>query len=112
MMEYQLLNTEQEHLWIPIIGHSQILGLLALGQKYGGDVFSAEDMDILRVVARTLGPIIENIHLLNQLRKYANELEIRVEERTAQLFDAKERVEAIPKERWRWCGSNQFSRGN
>ena len=93
--EYQLLNTEQEHLWIPIIGHSKILGLLALGQKYGGDIFSAEDMDILRVVARTLGPIIENIHLLNQLRKYANELEQRVEERTAQLFEAKERVEAI-----------------
>ena len=93
--EYQLLNTEQEHLWVPIIGHGQIKGLLALGQKYGGDVFSAEDLDILRVVARTLGPIIENIHLLNQLRKYASELEKRVEERTAQLYDAKERVEAI-----------------
>ncbi len=93
--EYQLLNTEQEHLWVPIIGHSQIKGLLALGQKFGGDVFSAEDLDILRVVARTLGPIIENIHLLNQLRRYAGELEKRVEERTAQLYDAKERVEAI-----------------
>jgi len=68
---------------------------LALGSKFGGEVFSAEDMDILRVVARQIGPIIENIHLLNQLRQYANELELRVIERTEELYDAKERVEAI-----------------
>ena len=93
--EHELLNSEQVHLWVPIVGHGQILGLLALGPKYGGDIYSGEDLDILRVVSRQLSPIIENIHLLNQLRQYAAELESRVEERTAELHDAKERVEAI-----------------
>ena len=93
--EHELLNSEQVHLWVPIIGHGQILGLLALGPKYGGDIYSGEDLDILRVVSRQLSPIIENIHLLNQLRQYAAELESRVEERTAELHDAKERVEAV-----------------
>jgi PAS domain S-box-containing protein len=93
--EHELLDSEQVHLWVPIIGHGQILGLLALGPKYGGDIFSGEDMDILRVVSRQISPIIENIHLLNQLRQYASELETRVEERTAELHDAIERVEAI-----------------
>ena len=93
--EGELLNTEQDHLWVPIIGHGQIQGLMALGPKFGGDIFSGEDMDILRVVARQIGPVIENIHLLNRLREYAADLEIRVRERTAELHDAKERVEAI-----------------
>lgn len=93
--ELQLLNTEQIHLWAPVIGHGQILGLLALGPKLGGDIFSSEDLDILRVVVQQVGTTVENIHLLTRLKEYAGELEKRVEERTAELFDAKERVEAI-----------------
>jgi PAS domain S-box-containing protein len=93
--ELQLLNSEQIHLWVPVVGHEQILGLLALGPKIGGDVFSGEDLDILRVLARQMGPVIENLHLLMRLRQHAFELEQRVRERTEELYDAKERVEAI-----------------
>jgi GAF domain-containing protein len=32
--ELQLLQSEQIHLWVPVIGRGQILGLLALGQKW------------------------------------------------------------------------------
>jgi two-component system phosphate regulon sensor histidine kinase PhoR len=93
--EMHLLNSEQIHLWVPIIGHSQIQGLLALGPKLGGDVFSAEDLDILRILARQMGSIIENLHLLTRLRQHAAELELRVQERTEELHNSKERVEAI-----------------
>jgi PAS domain S-box-containing protein len=93
--EHELLASEQIYLWVPVIGHGQVLGLLALGPKMGGDVFSGEDMDILRIVSRQMGPLIENIHLVTRLRQYAAELEKRVQERTAELFDAKERVEAV-----------------
>jgi len=93
--ELQLLKTEQIHLWVPVVGHTQIQGLLALGPKLGGDIFSGEDMDILRVVVQQLSPIIENILLLTDLKEHASELEKRVDERTAELHDAKERVEAI-----------------
>jgi two-component system phosphate regulon sensor histidine kinase PhoR len=93
--ERELLNTEQDHLWVPILGHGQVQGLMALGPKFGGDIFSGEDLDILRVVARQIGPVIENVHLLNRLRGYAAELEVRVKERTNELHDAKERVETI-----------------
>ena len=93
--EQELLNSEQVHLWVPIIGHEHVQGYLALGPKFGGDIFSGEDMDILRAVATQMAPVIENIHLLSQLRQYASELEQRVEKRTAELHDAKERLEAI-----------------
>jgi len=93
--EHQLLNSEQVHLWVPVIGHGSILGLLALGPKMGGDIFSGEDIDILRVVARQISPLIENIHLVTRLKRYAAELEQRVAERTDELYASKERVEAI-----------------
>lgn len=93
--ELELLNSEQVYLWVPVIGHGKVLGLLALGPKFGGDVFSGEDMDILRVVARQLGPLIENIHLVTHLRRHAADLELRVAERTEELVAAKKRVEAV-----------------
>jgi len=93
--ELELLNSEQVYLWVPVIGHGKVLGLLALGPKFGGDVFSGEDMDILRVVARQLGPLIENIHLVTRLRRHAADLELAVAERTEELAAAKKRVEAI-----------------
>jgi PAS domain S-box-containing protein len=93
--ELELLNSEQIHLWVPVIGYGRVLGLLALGPKLGGDVFSSEDLDILRSVVIQIGPIIENIYLYTRLREHADALEKRVEERTAELHDAKERVEAI-----------------
>jgi two-component system NtrC family sensor kinase len=93
--ELQLLQSEQINLWVPVVGRGQILGLLALGPKIGGDVFSGDDLDILRVAAREIGPIIENLHLVAHLRNHAAELEQRVQERTSELFNAKEWVETI-----------------
>lgn len=93
--ESQLLNSEQDHLWVPIIGHGLVQGFLALGPKFGGDIFSGEDLDILRLISRQISPVLENINLLTRLRQHAAELEQRVEERTAELHNAKERVEAI-----------------
>jgi PAS domain S-box-containing protein len=93
--ELQLLNSEQIHLWVPVVGHDKIQGLLALGPKLGGDIFSGEDMDILRILARQMSPVIENIHLVTQLRDHAADLEARVQARTVELHNAKERVEAI-----------------
>jgi len=93
--ELELLNSEQIHLWVPVIEHARVLGLLALGPKLGGDVFSSEDLDILRSVVLQIGPMIENIYLYTRLKEHAEVLEQRVNERTAELHDAKEHVEAI-----------------
>jgi len=93
--EHALLNSEQAYLWVPVIGHGNVLGLLALGPKLGGDIFGGEDTDILRVVARHFAPLIENIHLVTRLRQHNAMLEQRVTERTEELSTAKKRLEAI-----------------
>ncbi|HSO26513.1 MAG TPA: PAS domain S-box protein, partial [Anaerolineales bacterium] len=91
----EILKNEQVSMWAPVINRREVVGLFALGRKFGGDVFSAEDYDILRTIARQLAPIIENIHLVERLRRQTTDLEQRVAARTEELHQAKERVEAI-----------------
>ena len=93
--ERQFFSFEGVHLWVPVRGYGQTQGLLALGAKYGGDIFSQEDLNILTLVARQIGGTVDNLHLLTQLRNQASKLEQKVIERTAELHDAKERVETV-----------------
>ncbi|MBN1149098.1 MAG: PAS domain S-box protein [Anaerolineales bacterium] len=93
--ERRLLESENVSLWVPVRSHGRLQGLLILGAKFGGDVFSREDVDILNLVARQLAPVVDNIHLLTELRSYAAGLEAKVNDRTRELHDAKQRVEAI-----------------
>jgi len=62
-------------LLVPVTDSKQLLGLLALGQRRGGERFSAEDHGILRIVARHAAAAIENIQLLRELRMHAAEVE-------------------------------------
>jgi two-component system NtrC family sensor kinase len=93
--ERQFFSVESIDLWMPVRGYGQIQGVLALGNKYGDDVFSQEDLDILSLVAQQIGAIVDNLHLLTQLRNEASKLEQKVKDRTAELHDSMERVETI-----------------
>jgi signal transduction histidine kinase len=64
-----------QSLLVPVTDSKQLLGLLALGQRQGGERFSAEDHGILRIVARHAAAAIENIQLLRELRMHAAEVE-------------------------------------
>jgi signal transduction histidine kinase len=73
--ERAVLALLRQYLIVPIRGSDRLLGLLALGQRQGGERFSAEDLGILRVVARHSAAAIENIQLLREVRMHAEEVE-------------------------------------
>ncbi len=89
------LKVEQVQVWVPVMGHDGPVGLLALGEKRHAELYSPVDLDLLHLLARQVGPIVENLRLLAELRTYAAGLERRVEARTAELHAEKERIEAI-----------------
>jgi signal transduction histidine kinase len=62
-------------LLVPITDSQQLLGLLALGPRLGGERFSDEDHGILGIVARHTAAGIENIQLLRELKLHAAEVE-------------------------------------
>lgn len=90
---YSNVGTASE-LVIPLRTNQGIIGVLDL-QSAEFSAFDDHDIRLLEVFAERAATAIENAKLYNEIRRYADELEERVQERTAELNRVKERVEAI-----------------
>ncbi len=74
-----------ETLLVPIIlGHSHI-GTIILGEKQSGDVYTNEDMVLMKTFSHHIAVAFEKARLLKEVQEYSLELEERVAERTAQI---------------------------
>lgn len=79
---------------LPLRAGKSVLGVLQLCSEHES-AFGLQQQQILRIFAERAAAALENLHLYQQIRRYADELEVRVDERTAELNRVKERVEAI-----------------
>lgn len=79
---------------VPIRARDVLLGFLILDSSEPG-FFQPPDAERLRAFAYQAAIAIENARLFSTVREYANELEVRVVERTVELQQAKDQVEAI-----------------
>ncbi len=59
----------EAHLCLPLRTRSGVLGILALGEKASGDIFSADDLTVFGTVAGPLGTAIENARLYLKIEK-------------------------------------------
>jgi PAS domain S-box-containing protein len=84
----------RSELALPLRTTQGVIGVLDL-QSTHVDAFSETDRRILMSFADQVAAAIENILLYNRVRRYSADLEVRVNERTAELHRVKERVEAI-----------------
>lgn len=58
----------------PIMSRNKLLGILNINDKKNGSPFSAEEFDLLQVIANHAALALENVFLLNQLQSKAAEL--------------------------------------
>jgi signal transduction histidine kinase len=72
-------------LGVPIGTHTRVYGWLGLHNKLDADGFSAEDERLARALAAQVAVAYENALRYEEIRRYAGELERRVDERTAEL---------------------------
>ena len=70
---------------VPLIAAEKIVGLAFIPKKLSGEIYSNQDIDLLNVFSLQAGVALEKARLLWEVQKYSNELEQRVEERTAQI---------------------------
>jgi PAS domain S-box-containing protein len=75
------------YVYAPLIAHGNLIGSLNLAAAIPG-AFSLEQIDMVREVADQLALVIFNAQLLDEVRRYAAELENHVAERTAALLEA------------------------
>lgn len=78
---------------IPMIFKGEINGLLVLGNKKSGGLFTREDLELLRMLANQCAISIENAKAYQVIKGLKNNLEKIVERRTRQLTRALEEKE-------------------
>jgi PAS domain S-box-containing protein len=54
-------------IWVPIISKEKLIGIIALGDKLSGDVFTAEDIGLLGTLASQTAVALENARLYNEV---------------------------------------------
>ncbi len=83
---------------IPMVFQAQINGLLVLGNKKSGDLFTSEDFEMLRSLANQCTVAIENAKAYQLIEMLNMNLEKMVEERTEELkkaLDDKDRTQDL-----------------
>ncbi len=93
---YSHPDTPQLLSWIgiPLIAEDEIIGLYSLDSERLA-AFNDEHLAIARALAAPAAFAIQKALLFDQVQRYAAELEQRVEERTRELVDANQRLEAL-----------------
>lgn len=79
---------------IPLIAQGALMGSLNLGSDQVA-AFTVEQLDIAVEIADQLAIAIQQARFVEQIQRHSTELEQRVIERTSELLQTKERVEAI-----------------
>lgn len=95
-------------LFIPLKAKGELVGILAIGPRLSEELYSQDDQLTLTTLANQTAVAIQNARLywdlertLSELREAHDELESRVEERTAELARANEALQAEITERKR-----------
>jgi len=76
----------------PMIVQGRVIGTLSFGTKKRAS-FSEDELALMRTVTHQIATAMERMRLIEELHKHQDELETRVEERTAALKKANEALE-------------------
>ncbi|MCX5843653.1 MAG: GAF domain-containing protein, partial [Deltaproteobacteria bacterium] len=90
---FSVFDTLRASMIVPMISHTRLIGMIALGQKKSGELFVHEDLELLTTIANQSVIALENAKSYEEIEKLNRDLEKKVEERTAALRQALEEKE-------------------
>jgi len=82
-------------LCVPIKGKDKILGVIYLDSQSGTESFDEDDLDLITAISNQAGIAIENAIFWEKMRRYNEELETEVTQRTAEIALERNRLKAI-----------------
>ncbi|MDX2161825.1 MAG: GAF domain-containing protein [bacterium] len=83
------------YLGVPIIAGDQVQGVLAVRDTEVTRPFGLNDQRVLTTIGAQIGAAIQNARLFDRIRRFADELNLRVQERTAELQTERDRLDSL-----------------
>ncbi len=90
---YLMQQQPKSVLCLPILNQAQLIGILYLSNQFASGVFTDDRILILNLLCTQAAISLENARLYQDLERYSQTLEQKVEARTAQLKAAKEQAD-------------------
>ena len=96
-------------LGVPLVAGDEVAGVLAVRDTIAARPFGLNDQRILTTIAAQLGATLQNARLFERVRNFAAELNTRVEERTAELQEERDRSMRCTRSRRNWHGRSTWT---
>lgn len=93
----QLMERGKYSVILPLIAGSEIVGAIILGSKTSGQVYSTEDIEILKILAPQIAVAIKNALSYEQTKQFNLLLQVKVENATENLKNANDRLKDLDK---------------
>ena len=81
----QLLDSLSASLLLPLMFRGHPIGVLALGRKRSGHVFTSDDIELLRTLANQAAIAVQNARSYEALEELTRDLDAKVKQRTEEL---------------------------
>lgn len=85
----------KSYLAVPMVAGDTVLGVLAVRDLSSHRAFGVNDQRILQTVGAQLGVAIQNARLFEQIRNFAADLNKKVQERTEELQQERDRIDTL-----------------
>src|SRR5690606_31980605 len=85
----------KSYLGVPLVAGDTVLGALAVRDLSSHRAFGVNDQRILQTVGAQLGVAVQNARLFEQISNFAEELNLRVQERTEELQQERDRIDTL-----------------
>ena len=83
------------YLGVPLAAGDMVAGVLAVRDHGNARPFGLNDQRIMTTIGAQLGAMIQNSNLFSRVQNFADELNARVQERTAELQQERDRLDAL-----------------
>ncbi|MGK7905580.1 MAG: AAA family ATPase [Hormoscilla sp.] len=94
---YIIVNKPKSILCTPLVNQNRVSGILYLENNLATNTFTRDRVELLQTLSTQAAISIENAQLYTQLEDYSHSLEVKVEERTAELAAATEEAQSANK---------------
>ncbi|MBP9690774.1 hypothetical protein KBD81_01700 [Candidatus Woesebacteria bacterium] len=91
----KLMREQDLTIVVPLTVRKELIGGLLLGQKSSGEIYSTEDIDVLKIIAPEIAVAVKNSLSYDEIKKFNITLENEVHRATSRLRRANNRLKEL-----------------